>query len=277
MIRRQTLQGYELITQDDHAILAGKLAQQLNTHALHPADPAEATLLGIRHHDAGWHLFDDQPVLSPARIPLDVFEAPRQITHPAWLESANRAISIHPYAGLLVCLHGLSLSAMSVSANPPVRFDPQHLRQQFDLNKFQHRMIERLELLRNQLGLRIDRPLRLGLAEGWTDPEEEKLKHNFRLLQAMDVLSLWVCCTHLPSALSAHFSPAPGKPVVRMTIQRSSPTEIRLDPWIFRSERVEAQVPYRVVPSKTYADDQELRQTYAEARSGLLTATLRPV
>lgn len=277
MIRRQTPQGYELITQDDHAILAGDLARQVDPEFLHSLDPAEATLLGIRHHDAGWHLFDELPVLSTAKIPLDVFEAPRQITHKAWLESANRACSIHPYAGLLVCLHGLSLSAMSVSANPPVRFDPQQLRQQFDLNKFQHRMIEKLESLRNQVGLRTDRPLRLGLAEGWIDPEEDKLKHNFRLLQAMDVLSLWVCCTHMPSVLSAHFSPAPGQPARRLTIHRSSPHELRLTPWFFRSNRVEACVRYRAIPSKTYATDQELRQAYAEARPGLLTVTLRPV
>ncbi|GIW76921.1 MAG: hypothetical protein KatS3mg104_1984 [Phycisphaerae bacterium] len=276
MIRRQTLQGYELITQDDHAILAEDLARQVDAEFMHSPDPAEATFLGIRHHDAGWRLFDDLPVLSPAKIPLDVFEAPRHITHRAWLKSADKAVSVHPYAGLLVCLHGLSLSAMNVSSNSPVRFDPQQLRQQFELNKFQHQMIEKLESLRGQIGLRIDRPLRLGLADGWTDPEEEKLKHNFRFLQAMDVLSLWVCCTHLPSALSASLSRAPGQPLFRMNVHRLSAEELRLDPWIFRYDRVEARVPCRVIPSKTYSTEQELRQAYAQARTDLITVVIRP-
>jgi hypothetical protein len=274
MIRRQTSDGYWLIKQNDHAVLAGEMARHLGNAQVVRPDPFESTLLGIANHDAGWPLHDDRPTLSAAKIPLDVFESPRQITHKVWLESANRAIAIDPYAGLLVCLHGLSLSAASVSANQPAKFDPQQLRQQFDLNKFQHQMIERLEHLRPKVGLRIDRPLRLGLADSWTEPAEEMLKYNLRMLQAMDVLSLSICCTTPPDFISAHVSPTPGAQGVKLKITRPTPNEIRVSPWLFDVAKFEVSVPYRVVPQRTYQSNAELQVVYATAEIKSLPVTV---
>lgn len=274
MIRRQTSEGYWLFAQHDHAVLAGQIARHIgNSHFARP-DPFESTMLGIANHDAGWPLHDQHPTLSPARIPLDVFESPRQITHKVWLESANRAISIDPYGGLLVCLHGLALSAISVSANQPSKFDPQQLRQQFDLNKFQHQMIERLEHLRGRLGLRVDRPLRLGLSDGWTDDAEDKLKFNFRMLQAMDLISLSICCTTPPTFIPGHVHPTPGAQTVKLQITRPTPNELKVSPWPFGVAKFEASVPYRIVPLRTYQSDAELQVVYATAESKTLDVTV---
>lgn len=276
MIRRQTTEGFWLITQHDHAAVAGALARHLGNEQFVRPDPFEATVLGITHHDSGWPLHDDHPTLSAARLPLDVFESPRQITHRVWLESANRAIAIDPYAGLLVCLHGLALSAASVSANQPAKFDPQQLRQQFDLNKFQHQMIERIEHLRPQVGLRIDRPLRLGLADSWTEPAEEMLKYNLRMLQAMDVLSLSICCTTPPDFIAAHVPPTPGAQGVKLKITRPTPNEVRVSPWVFGVAHLEVSVPYRLVPQRTYLSDAELQVVYATAETKSLSVAVLP-
>lgn len=274
MIRRQTSEGYWLFAQHDHAVLAGDLARQLGNAQFAPPEPFEPVIQGIANHDAGWPLHDAHPTLSPAKIPLDVFESARQITHRVWLESANRATAIDPYAGLLVCLHGLALSAMSVSTNQPAKFDPQQLRQQFDLNKFQHQMIERLERLRPQVGLRIDRPLRLGLADGWTEPAEDRLRHNFRLLQAMDLLSLSICCTTPPDFIPGHVHTRPGSPTVKLQATRPTPHELRVSPWPFGVRRFEVSVPYRVVPERTYQSDAELQVVYATAETKTLAVTI---
>lgn len=276
MIRRQTAEAYWLFAQHDHALLAGELARHWGNANFARPDPFESTILGTAHHDAGWPLHDEHPTRSAAKIPLDVFETPRQITHKVWLESANRAIAIDPYAGLLVCLHGLSLSAISVSANQPAKFDPQQLRQQFDLNKLQHQLIERLERLRAQLGLRIDRPLRLGLAEGWTDDAEDKLKFNLRLLQAMDLISLSICCTTPPDFIPGHVHPRPGEATVKLQLARPTPGELRVSPWPFDLARLEVSIPYRIVPQRTYQSDAELQVVYSTAQTQMLTATLIP-
>ncbi len=89
-------------------------------------------------------------------------------------------------------LHNLSLSviASTQAAGNHEKFDMSKMTEQFELNKFQHREIERQERLRKELGMNTDRPLKFGLAFAGTDLKEDQLLFNFRLLQAMDMCSL---------------------------------------------------------------------------------------
>jgi hypothetical protein len=265
MIRRREPQGLWLITQQDHALLSGELARHIgNAQFLRP-EPYELTLTGIAQHDCGWFLHDDRPILSHARLPLDVFETPRQVSHQVWLESARRAENIDPYVGLLVCLHVLGLSALTVSANQPARFDVQQLRQQFDLNKFQHAIIERLERLRGTLGFQIDKPLRLGLGDGWTDPKEQQLAHGFRYLQAMDQLSLAICCTTAPENMTTPLHTRPGSPTLKLQLHRPDSRTLLVKPWPFDQPSLRFTIPYRPVPDRIYLSDDELHAVYAAA------------
>jgi hypothetical protein len=276
MIRRQEGTSFWLFNQHDHAILAGQLAQKTGNAQFARPDPFESTVLGVGQHDCGWPLHDDAPTLSPRKVPLDVFESPRAITHRVWLASAKRATEQDAYAGLLVSLHVLALSAVSVSTNQPSRFDAQQLRQQFDLNKFQHAVIEHLEGLRSRLGLRVDRPLRLGLAEGWSEPAEELLKFNFRLLQAMDLLSLAICCTVPPANATGPVHARPGSTSAPLQIHRPQRDRLLVKPWPFADASFSVSVPYREIPGRAYASDDELRETLAQAAFQTLTVELRP-
>jgi len=70
---------YFLNHQNDHAILAGQLAQHFGNDRFATPEPRESVLTGVRMHDAGWPLHDDEPTLNKAHHPLDVFEVPRSI------------------------------------------------------------------------------------------------------------------------------------------------------------------------------------------------------
>ncbi len=275
MIRRTEKDAYWLISQHDHALLSGELAKHLGNAQFAKPDPYESTLLAIAQHDCGWPLHDEHPTRSAAKLPLDVFETPRQIAHPVWINSARKAAAMDPYAGLLVSLHVLALSAASVSTNQPSRFDIQQMRQQFDLNKIQHQAIELLENLRKKLGLHIDKPLRLGLAEGWTSEAEEKLKHNFRLLQAMDVMSLAICCTKPPETMTGQVHPRPGLTGIKLQLHRPTTDQLLVKQWPFDVDQFEVSVPYRIVPQRTYASDEELRVVYASAPTDQLRVLVR--
>jgi hypothetical protein len=162
MIRRDVGNEYFLIAQNDHAILAGQLAEHFGNHRFSQPEPRESVLTGVRMHDAGWPLHDDEPTLNKQHRPLDVFEVPRSIGLKVWAASADRAAAVDPYAGLLVSLHSLALSIFATSQSAPGRhepFDASQLSERFEVNKFQHREVERQELLRRQLGLRTDLPL----------------------------------------------------------------------------------------------------------------------
>ncbi|MGN6507158.1 MAG: DUF3891 family protein [Tepidisphaeraceae bacterium] len=276
MIRRRCGEEFWLVTQDDHARLAGAFACEFGNAQFARPEPADKVLTAITEHDRGWRLHDQAPTLSPTRLPLDVFESPRSIDHAVWSESSRLAGEIDPYVGLLVTLHQLHLSAMSVSSNPPASFNVQQLRQQFDLNKFQHAMIERLEHLRQQVGLRIDRPLRLGLADGWTDPAEEQLKFNFRLLRVMDLISLAVCCQEIPDPAPGPFYTRPAGPTTKLHLARAGATTLRIRPWPFRGKSVGAILPYRAIPARPYDSTEEFQAIYAAATVQRIECQLLP-
>ena len=55
MIRREVGNEFFLITQDDHAHLAGELAKRFGNDRFTAPQPRESALTGVRLHDAGWH------------------------------------------------------------------------------------------------------------------------------------------------------------------------------------------------------------------------------
>lgn len=266
MIRRRAGNEFWLITQDDHARLAGQLATHFGNNDF--ARPLPQTLAAIANHDAGWPLHDDEPALNAAGLPLDVFETPRDIAHRVWLESARRAAAIDPYVGLLVTLHQFHLSAQSVphaAPAPPPPFDVGQLREQFAINKFQHAMIEQIEALRRQINLSTDRPLRLGLADGWTNAAEDALRSNFRILQTLDGLSLAACCGRPPKNKIGPLHESIGAAEIMLTVERSRPERLSVSPWPFDRETIDFEVPYRAVPARMFYGVADLRSIYTAA------------
>src|SRR5688572_21284245 len=213
MIRRQVDGEWRLITQHDHAIPSRQQAGQVGERGYEAPQPAAGR--GIAMHDCGWPLHDDAgPTLNPKGQPLDVFESPPHVAAMVWPESARRAAAEDAYAGLLVSLHVLSLSVLATTPTAVVheKFDLSDSATRFEVNKFQQQQIELQEDLRRTPGLRTDEPRRFGLAERSDDPRERQLTYDFRLLQAMDKLSLNICCTNPPAEMVEPLLTHPGGP-----------------------------------------------------------------
>jgi hypothetical protein len=268
MIRRQAGDEFFLIAQHDHAILSGQLAEHFgNARFARPA-PWESVITAVRLHDCGWPLHDDEPTVNEQKFPLDVFESPRSITQKVWTASADRVAAIDAYAGLLVSLHSLSLSILATSSDTHHRekFDALQLPERFEINKFQHREVERQEQLRRRLGFRTDMPLTHGLAEPHASDEDDQLVFNFRLLQAMDLISLCLCCTEPPAHKSQEVFTAAGENSVHLKMDRGARGALLVDPWPFDIENITLTVPMRRIPGRRYRDQTDLRDTLALAR-----------
>lgn len=265
-----------MITQQDHALLAGELARHLGGIVQPLAPP---TVEAIAQHDCGWpggH--DDAPALNDAGQPLDVFESGLEMGLRIWRESSRRAAeALGPRGGLLVSLHSLSLSAHAAARllNPRPA-SPVDLKAQFEVNKFQHAEIELQESCRRQLGLRIDAPLTLGLAEDSLDPAEQQLAYDFRWLQAMDQLSLDLCCTHPPFPSIAHVARSPGGSALHLTVTRSGMASACVSPWPFLSPRLAVTAPFRRLPDRPIASVEHFRRVYASTRPESAIFTLEP-
>lgn len=264
MIRHRHGDDFYLFTQHDHALLSGRLAEQIAGSII--ARPSPSAIKGIALHDCGWPLHDDEPTLNSRGEPLHVFETPPEIATRVWKASTLRAANIDPYSGLLVSLHVLHLSLMA-HASPPSPGDV------FELNKFQHAQIELQERLRPQVGLRIDRPLTHGLAPPGSGPAEDELLFHFRLLRAMDALSLALLCSEPLSITMEGLMSQSGGNAVDFSLTRPSEFTVELDPWPFMPGPHEHQVRFHRVPARRFSDETDLRDAYATAPTE--TATVR--
>ena len=266
MIRHRRGDEFLLFTQHDHALLSGRLAEHISGGLI--TKPLPQAIQGIALHDCGWPLHDDHPTINPKGLPLHVFETPPQIATQVWSASARRAANKDPYSGLLVSLHVLNLSFMSMESHR----DPPDA---FELNKFQHAQIELQEQLRPQLGLRIDRPLTHGLAQPGTDPEEDQLLFDFRLLRAMDALSLALLCSESLSVSIEGLQSSAGGGEINIRIGRPEEFEVTLNPWPFDEARIEYPVSSKRIPADRFSSNEDFQTAYAQAPTETVTVRLR--
>ena len=270
MIRRDEADRHLLITQHEHAQLSCELAKHVGNARFDPLTDHAGALLGIGLHDCGWPLHDDAPTLNPQGLPLDVFESTPEIALRVWTESVERAARQDAYAGLLVSLHVLHLSLL---AGDTRRLDAH---QRFALNKFHHAQFEWQDNLRRSVGLRVDRPLTHGLLERNADPDEDRLRFHFRWLQALDQISLAICCTEAPFGTTNELHTTPGAEPIALSLARTGDRTVRVDPWPFKTDRLDVYVPGRAVPRGPYSNADALRATYAQVPIQGLRMSLVP-
>ena len=220
-------------------------------------------------HDCGWPLHDDCPTLNGQGIPLDVFETPPQIATRVWSASAERAAALDDYAGLLVSLHVLRLSDQATHLRTPPHV--------FTLVKFQQRQIELQALLRGRLGLQTDLPLHLGLPPAGTSDAFDTLCWAAKCLQAMDTLSLMVCCTQLLFPTVPGILPRPGAQALDLHLSRDIDGALCVAPWPFAQDELVLNVPCRRVTAQAYSDDAAFQKVYADAPIDTLSVRLRRV
>jgi hypothetical protein len=278
MIRREVGNEFFLITQDDHAKLAGELARHFGNDRFARPAPWQDVIDGVSLHDAGWPIHDDAPTLNSSGLPLDVFESTRPLAFRIWHTSADRAISAGAYADLLVSLHNLSLSVIATTqpAGNHEKFDMSKMTEQFELNKFQHREIERQEKLRKELGMSTDRPLKFGLAFAGTDAAEDQLLFNFRLLQAMDMCSLSLCCTAPPSPRTNDVMTRVGGNAIQLSLKRER-NNLLVNPWPFEMEKIVVEIPFKRVRAERFASEEAFRAKYSAAPRELIETKVVPV
>jgi hypothetical protein len=270
MIRREDGSDFLLITQHDHALLAGEFARRLGGDWLGAPAPYEETLEAIAHHDAGWPLHDDHPTLNAQGLPLHVFEASVSLATQVWSASVGRAMNLGDYQGLLVSLHVMNLSAIHMEhAKGLSRADL------FEMNKFQHRQIEIQEDLRGRVGLSNEVPRRLGLAKMGSSEGDDRLLFNFRLLTAMDRISLSLCCGERLFPKMEDVLPGPGRAAIEIEIAMPQADVMVVRPWMFDQGEMVFEVPARRVAGIAFGSLEAFHDAYQAAAIEPLKLTLR--
>jgi Protein of unknown function (DUF3891) len=97
----------QLISQPDHARLAGEIMQHTIALAEHPR--RDSILLAITEHDNGWTEPDAAPLIDPATgSPLDFISAPIAVRQGVWPRGIAR-LAHDPWAAALVAQHAIAI------------------------------------------------------------------------------------------------------------------------------------------------------------------------
>ncbi len=170
--QRQSADQWWLVTQPDHAVLAGDLAARLDFPSHPPLSPTVIRAIAV--HDAGWARFDHRvATAAPAApdLPLSFLGiVPSQFLM-AWRDSIEEAERIAPIGGIIVSEHFRRLAQARLSSRSDSPED-----------------VQRLQVFLRDENSR-QRRLRSGLQEA--DSEVEFLTD---VLQFCDLASLYLCC-----------------------------------------------------------------------------------
>jgi hypothetical protein len=263
MIIRTGKERLRLVTQVDHAQLCTQLAEAWGgKHFAHP-EPMGAVGLAARIHDQGWQDWDQQPRIDPATgRPYDFLTIPPD-EHIAIYERCIRlAMEQHPYAGLLVSLHGVGLYQGRFGYMPALaakEVDPAYVP-----------LVDRFVAEQTTL----QQELRADL-----QPEEQTLWTHYRWLQAWDALSVCVCLMDPSDGVTFPIGPVPhgpGGPDQPMVLQGAGEGIYTVSPWPFAMRRVDLEVPLRYVPNRAYESDADFLDEFDAAPTERLTVSLIP-
>src|ERR1700749_1085603 len=195
MLRLESKTGWWLVTHVDHAQLAGAFAAQWGNEQFLAPEPRDRVLRGVNTHDDGWAARDQQPQITrqgkPSAFSVELvskYSAFEEIDLADYLAVRERAVRMvaeaDAYAALLVSMHTYNLLTARADRST---IQPQQLPL---LDAFLTRQVEFQQELQDRLA-----------TEGTSTA---RVEDHFRLLQAMDNLSLLSCVDFQKSASLLH-------------------------------------------------------------------------
>jgi hypothetical protein len=189
-----------LIEQNEHGPVAGEICGHWGNARFARPVRGDSVRAAAAMHDEGWRDADAEPMFNADRgRPLHFLEIEMSEHVPLYRRGVERVTELDPYAGLLVSMHwtGLYRGRWGLQSGGVFRSagtgEAAHLQDQ---------AVAEQELRW------LDRKPELMLEEPRSD-FEIGLWHNYDLLQAFDLLSLYVC--------TANLAPADGEPRETLT------------------------------------------------------------
>ena len=271
MLRVETEDGWWLITHPAHAQLAADFAAHWGNDLFVAPQPRSNVLHGVRVHDDGWAARDAKPAITRQGKPsafshelVGRYSAFEEIDLAEYLAVRERALdkveAECAYAALLVSMHTQNLLTERADRSTIV---PDQLPL---LDAFLARQLARQDALRSRL--RVDGKFSEGEAA------EEAVLHNFRLLQAMDNLSLYSCVSYSKPGTLLHALATSDGGSAMVKVLPLGPRHFRLEPYPMDEPLLHFSVAARHVAGKEFASSGELAAKFDAAQVEELKITL---
>jgi hypothetical protein len=250
IVRNQSDGSVVMITQNDHAKLAGLFAAHWGNQTFERPRPYTSMMRAAQYHDGGWLRYETNPYLDPAtgkspsyqQVPNDA----SQLAAYQWV--IDMLTEVDSYTGLMVSKHrtGLWQQRYGAIMQPPPG-PPRKLSE--DIQDF----IARNEARQHVITAGHDR---------------HEVAVNYNLLQVWDLLSLYICSheqhkDHVIEPAPTAYSGAGG---VALKLTPSAANTIVIDPFPFDHAPFEAAVVYRQLSPSALHDADTFKAAYFGAR-----------
>jgi hypothetical protein len=255
IVRKESDGSLVMITQNDHAVIAGFCAAHCGNDHFERPDPYLSTMRASLLHDLVWLREESSPyfdastgqTLNFLAVPFDIQDDEYRST----IDWINRA---DPYAGWLVSRHRTGI-----------------WKSRYGLMKQPHYPIRNLSAEIEDLAARAHAEQDAAAAT----LDRQKLTINYILLQVWDLLSLYICCNeHLKET---SIEPVPtsytGERGVCMKLTPVAPMRIKLDPFPFDRPSLEVAMVYRRLSQQVFEDESAFQRAYFEAPQKLAKFT----
>jgi hypothetical protein len=262
-----------MVTQPDHAALAGDLAQRWGNARFAIGDRHPSLIAAATRHDDGWAAIDDGPaVLEAEGRPAHFLEVDLPDTVAPYGAGVDQLYTDDLYAGILTSRHwaGLYSSRWGIQSGPPVGHPAA------------------LAVVEEQEARAARQSRALWGGDGLRSAVERGLWHDYEVLQALDLLSLALCLIDLerPTAADQPSLPVPvtlrgieqppggrlvpnvptsGGDHVTLELTVTRPGVAELDPYPFDVPAVDGRIRARLLDDVRHDDAAAAAQAFHAA------------
>ncbi len=245
MIRRESDEGWTLITQPSHAFLSSRIMDFWGNEDFEAIVPGDEVMLAIREHDCGWEETDSAADLNPKNgYPRSFMEMRPESQLEIWSECFEKHAGEHPYACALIALHFSELNERTISRNPD--------------NNAAVSLREKIRgFLRRSLKIRVgdENP------NGYLSAD---IRTNLRFLQVGDIISLGFC--HGSRSVTV-----PGVPInylgdtVEIALSSEDGLNYTICPNPFSQDSLHFDISGRKLGKKSFGAQEELKEAFHSA------------
>jgi hypothetical protein len=274
----------ELLTQPDHAAVAGALAERWGSSDFTAPAARESLICAAIHHDDGWYELDERPAFNvTAGRPAHFTELPLTETVGPYGRGVESVYTRDPLAGALCSMHWSGFSTSRWGAGGDHQAEDE-LAQEVIASQ-EVRWMPALRAAWGNRGRRSDFD-----AHVW---------HAYEVLQAVDLLSLGLSLMDTdaagdggdPTAVEASLGSidqgpgartigsvpmAPGGSVVTVTLTALGGGRVCLDPYPMSGAPLELDILTRRIPDRRYDSAQEAASVYRAAQPAARRVRLEP-
>ena len=264
----RSLQGrLILVTQPDHADMSGQFAAHWGNSEFQEPEPLEDMIVAATAHDNGWWEQDTRPTVEPtSQQPHDFTTLPYSRHTALYTRGINRSIDDNPYAGLMVCMHGVGLYKQRYGTDPSLVRRPANVEDSEAVEK----LINEQEAAQERL-----RGLLMESSNYHALSSHTQIWSNYKLLQIWDRLSLLLCWR---GTAQLSLSPVPmsyGDAETDLTLEPLSENEFTVSPYPFRESPIEFHARARIIPEQPYDDALTFKKAFYRAPRTVLRFVMR--